>query len=242
MDLSNCTWVFVGCGGTFYCAVPPLATLLRAHRPHLAVFVDPDKLEPQNLDRQWSNYNQYNAKLYKADMALRQTLPTDCPGDWYCCVFPAERLKLNGPVLLIVNTDNNDSRMDCRQWCLNHSAETAMIVSGCDGAHGQVVWGLYGQGPTGEWGEPTGPACVDWLERHPDVDTDRAEDSRDGGCGGQTVYANALTAALLPLAIGNLAAYLKGESHPKEYYWRIGRGRLTASTVVIAGGTNDSDK
>jgi hypothetical protein len=186
------TWMFVGCGGTFYCATPYLAVLLARYKPKLVITVDPDSLVTTNTERQWANAStpRLGAKVLLARFALgadtwaaqTQTVSERFKGaDWD---------ELEGPVVLVVNVDSHEGRLECHKWASTRPGVTAMVVSGCDGNKGQCLWGLY----------KDGEAIHDWLALHPDT-YDLSLDERRGTCGGQTILANAITGQLVGMAV-----------------------------------------
>lgn len=229
----NLSVIFVGCGGTFWYGRPIFSALLKKLAPRIrkdgrVIFLDPDRIEEGNTTRQWCNYPAEvgRSKAHCAEASVNLTGLTD-RGRPYGTDFQTwtelnpfrERLP-DGPVLVIVNVDNNLARLQVRDWALQRDPRTVMVVSGCELHHGQVYYGAYGAG-----GIPT----HDWLAAHEDVEGTTGDGSgATGECGAQSVISNALTAALFAPALDHVMGWLIPGLEPtlvREWYWRnIGEG------------------
>jgi hypothetical protein len=218
MNGKDMTWVFVGCGGTFYYATPYLSVLLARYKPKKVITVDPDQIDTESASRQWANMN--IGSRYKA-MLAHSALGLDL-WDAESCSFVrwfnhgaglAEAIGIGAPVVLVVNVDNHSGRLECQQWASSRDGMTGMVVSGCDGEKGQCVWGLY----------KDGEAVHNWMALHPDT-YDTSIDERRATCGGQTVRANALTGQLVGACLEEcMEAMLDSPVYPEqvsEFYWR----------------------
>lgn len=248
-NLRSATWVFGGCGGTFYCAVPYLRVLLARYLPERVCCVDPDYLDHTNHTRQWP------LESLKVPGDPKCLVASDALGALGGWDFRAVNGAITtngihmvseqaiGPMLLVLNVDNNEARLAAREWCQIRAAyyPTAMVVSGCDGTKGQAYWGLWVPPPKTHDGcrchGAIGVAVHDWLELHPDVE-DQAVDQRTGACGGQTIFANAITGQMVGMAIEDLDRFLYDTSEDpqaSEFYWAKDEktGKLTARSTWV---------
>lgn len=225
------TIVFVGLGGTFYCGVPYYAVLLRNLGVKSVVLIDPDDLTEENLKRQWANMPEYVglSKTQVADVAL--ALASQAPGEGFPRKWEdSEELlrEYEGPMILVVNTDNNKSRVAVNEWAAKRAeGPTGVVLSGCDGDGGQAYWSLFDARDTRR--------DHNALGLHEDVLKEGDGEPRHG-CGGQTIYANALTAQLSGLALENLVARMEDPDSPiYEYYWsRHPSGTIKSWTTKVA--------
>lgn len=228
----DATWtiVFVGCGGTFWCATPYLSALIRRFRFHQVVLIDPDVLTEANLERQWCNYPQMVGSP-KVDIAAEALFT----GDENVRLIRRQskfiketglslvRTFDDGSLLLfVVCTDNNESRMAVHDVARQLGADS--IVCGCDGGGGQAYYGSR-------------LLTYDWFTRHPDVAEPGGAPRVEIGCGGQTTYANALTGQLLCLAIEEYNKIQVSRDYMpaiKEFWWEVNRGgRFRAWETVV---------
>lgn len=240
--MRGATYVFVGCGGTFWCGTPYLSNLMRRYKPIEVHMVDPDVLLEGNLDRQWTNRAsavlsclEDHIDCWKVDIA-GEAFDYGGAIEDHTSKFEDWTAKdgLEGPVVVVVNVDSNRSRLAIREWCRDRGTKelTAMVVSGCDGGGGQAYWGV--------WGTPPHLRDHDWLPLHKDVETEPdLVVRREHGCGGQTTFANALTGQLLGMSIENLTQYVETTpSDIQEYWWEInpaGRYRSWSLLVMPTG-------
>lgn len=213
--------IFVGCGGTFYAALGLIAQWLHKWAPNRVLLCDPDALEVQNFNRQWAlvQNNTADSKVSAASRMLRRCYRTEqhnCTFGELTRIHSVRRSLETMPTLLVVNTDNNASRLECRNWCkaLAERHSTGMVVSGCDAMRGQAYSGLWT--PMDE--------VHDWLRTHADVE-DTSEDGTTPPCGGQTLESNALTAVCLGNALQNFANHVTASQRLCEYYWNKSDGR-----------------
>lgn len=214
MTLAEWYVIFVGCGGTFYTAIPTIAQWLQKWRPGAVEFVDHDGLEEENFRRQWALIGRRMPKAFAAAQVFKQFTPFRTASRF--AEFARSRMGykpeiMPSPVLLVVNTDNNASRLECRQWCIDTSKITTagMVVTGCDGEKGQAYSGLW---------TPMGTQH-DWLPVHEDVLDTTVE--QHPPCGGQTLESNALTALCLGRALENFGQQVTSNPTvpPEEHYW-----------------------
>lgn len=102
--------VVIGCGGTASWLVPPLLRLLKGldHVPNL-VFVDGDRIEERNLDRQW--FDEEDIGKNKA-VALIGKMPDDLPIEPAVQEFYTDGmiLPISGQSLFICCADNHAAR------------------------------------------------------------------------------------------------------------------------------------
>lgn len=221
----NLSVVFVGCGGTFWYGRSIFSAMLKKLAPQIGrggrvIFVDPDRIEEGNTTRQWCDIGMLGSKAHRADEStitpgLRSLgRPYGMDFQTWTELNPGGRIP-DGPVLVIVNVDNNRARLQVREWALQRDPRTVMVVSGCELHHGQVYYGAYGA---------DGILTHDWYRAHKDVD-----DGSDyapvgpGECGAQSVVSNALTAALFAPALDDAMKWLIQGSEPaliREWYWR----------------------
>lgn len=209
----------VGCGGTFWCATPLLSALLKQMEPRRVRLFDPDVLEEKNLSRQWVNAE---GLVARPDLIGTPKVVLAAKALGYKCELFKECFNLmtdlqDNHTLVIVNVDNNRSRVLAWERMSSSPYDTVFVVSGCDGGGGQVYYGVRRVYPSGGV-----YADYDWVDYHPDVQEDPGgEPRREMGCGGQTVYANAITGQLLGFTImQSWERYTGGEGTPvKEWCW-----------------------
>lgn len=204
--------IFVGCGGTFYAALSLIAQWLYKWTPGRVMLCDPDILEARNFHRQWAMASREDSKAGMACRVLRTfgPVPHACRFSELTGINSVRRSLEIAPTLLVVNTDNNESRLECRNWCkaLAERHSTGMVVTGCDAEKGQAYSGLWT--PMGD--------VHDWLEAHSDVE-DTSEDGTNPPCGGQTLESNALTAICMGRALENFCLHVTAGQRLREYYW-----------------------
>lgn len=208
------TFVFVGCGGTFWCASPMLAALVKRYNPETTIFVDPDKLERRNLERQWCvqprtvrDNEGYKARLAQA--AVRPGLSISTTETFQEGANDLREALEGRAVVLVCNVDSDKARIDMAQWASMRQAETVMILSGCDTDYGQVYYGWW----------KNGESVRDWRKSHPDV----TEDEKPKDSCGQNIMSNALSGVLLGLALEEVMPYVMRDQLPtevKEWYWK----------------------
>lgn len=222
----NLSVVFVGCGGTFWYGRSIFSAMLKKLAPQIGtdgrvILVDPDRIEEGNTTRQWCNSNRLGlskAHCAEADVILPELRalgrPYLMPFQTWVEMNPGAGIP-NGPVLVIVNVDNNLARLQVRDWALQRDPRTVMVVSGCELHHGQVYYGAYGAG---------GILTHDWLQTHDDVSGVRlGSPAGSGECGAQSVVSNAMTAALFAPALEEAMKWLTRGEEPagiQEWYWR----------------------
>lgn len=210
-DLRDYTWVFVGCGGTFYAASPYLAVLAKRYCRSKAILIDPDTIGSEDYDRQWPGYPNGWTKVEAAQNALCVEGATRL-----ACRFRADDTVLEEatdgrPVLAIVNVDNDEARLDVANWLASRISPGIMVVSGCERNFGQCYPGVW----------DGGEAILDWRALHPDVGDTSAPPVNP--CNLQDVRANALTGVLVGMCIEDVADWLRVVSSEflSEFYWGI---------------------
>lgn len=209
-DTSQLSMVFVGCGGTFFMGVPYFKVLVQRCDPRQVLFVDPDKVRGKNLDRQWPYKDlrgEYKAWLAAQEFGRCSIMDAAC-GPFLACGVWVESEK---DALVVVNVDNDEARLEVREWAKNRPGWSGMVVSGCEANYGQAYWGAW----------EDGVAIHDWGELHPDVGRDEGTEHR---CAPQTAEANAMTGVLAGLALADLLAVYQTGVHPtmvREYYWSV---------------------
>jgi len=213
-NTSDLNVVFVGCGGTFFMGMPYFKVLMRRYDPRRVLFVDPDKVLGKNQNRQWphkGSRGEFKSLVATSEFDL---------GCHYGLSFrefirsPVEDF-LPGDVLLVVNVDNDEARLEVREWVKERPGWAGMVVSGCEANYGQAYWGAW----------KNGVAIHDWRMLHKDVG--REEEVEQGHtCMPQTAEANALTGVLAGLALADALACYEGDrsfsyTHSREYYWSM---------------------
>lgn len=211
-------FVFVGCGGTFWTASPTLAALTKKYQPQKCFFVDPDVLEERNLERQWVLAQPFDTKANIGRKAIvgaemRATIEGKSCLQLFSEWLQEHRGELaDKDVVFIVNVDNDDARLEIRDYCrLLHRGTAIMVMSGCDVNYGQVYTG---------WWEEQRPHH-DWAESHPDIQRNKPPGDR---CG-QNIFSNSMTGAFLGAAMHHVCGHLELEEKPEvmlEWYWRRG--------------------
>ncbi len=211
------TWVFIGCGGTFYAASPYLAVLHQRYNvnQHKTFLYDPDVVAPNNWHRQWPGTVVGASKIVLAAIALNlRSNERVCVEEVFDPNTPELAQAIEGrPVIAIVNVDNNATRLQVAEWLESRSSSGIMIVSGCEKDHGQCYPGIW------EDGEPV----YDWRPWHEDVTTAVVPTNP---CDRQTIHANALTGVCVGSCIEDVVAHL-GTDEPlhriTEFYWDYGQ-------------------
>lgn len=207
--------VFVGCGGTFWCASPMMAALVRRYMPERCYFVDPDVLEERNLERQWVTSKTHQLKARNACTAVlgpcyrAPVTGVQFQGMWADFVEKYRKELSGSDVVLVVNVDNDDARLQIREFCREHTGKAVMVMSGCDVAHGQVY--------TGWWED--GRPLNDWAVWHPDV----VKDKPPADTCGQNIFSNAMTGVFLGAAFQTVCDALDQRVTPTtalEWYWK----------------------
>lgn len=229
-NTSELSVVFVGCGGTFFMGMPYFKVLVRRCKPRRVVFVDPDKVLGKNLDRQWpyrEARGQYKAMVAREEFCSRSNDPVfrrdSCHVEIPFLYAPSSfgtlvQLEVvnggpvnDGDVLLVVNVDNDEARLEVREWANGRKGWTGMVVSGCEADYGQAYWGAW----------QDGVVIHDWWVLHPDVGQVGGTEHR---CAPQTAEANAMTGVLVGLALADLLTcydWDRSASHVREYYWSM---------------------
>lgn len=210
-------WMFVGCGGTLYGAMPYLAVLHRRYQPKDTLFIDPDVIEEGNYDRQWPGWLSGNSKVSIAEEGIvdpsLDTGRVTCIVDSFRADDPLLGERTDGrPVLAIVNVDNDQARLDVADWLEGRVSDGVMTVSGCEQGKGQCYPGIW----------LDGEAVYDWREHHPDV----GQPSPTGPtCNLQNIRANALTGVLVGMCLEDLANDPCPDS-VNEFYWGTQEGNV----------------
>lgn len=217
-------FVFAGCGGTFWTATPQLAALTKKYKPDLVLYIDPDRLEGHNLERQWVLATEGQEKAEAAMLAC-----SDSRAMYFPETFPPsmrsginDEIEDGDRVIVVTNVDSNPARVKIRDWCLNRRGWTAQIVSGCDLTYGQVYYGIY----------VDRHPLVDWIENHPDV----VEPTEPGPACGQNISSNAMTGVFLGWALQEVMLHAEdpGYAPVQEYYWKVdGEGRVRVWTELV---------
>lgn len=218
-NLKEYVWVFVGCGGTFHAASPYLAVLAKKYCRGRVLFIDPDSVEEGNASRQWPWYSPGVTKSVAGAIAvLGDNDANPGPVDVYEVVgrFHVGDSLLGEstdgrPVIVIVNVDNDEVRLNIADWLESRISPGIMVVSGCERTFGQCYAGVWNEGE----------AILDWRRLHPDVGVDPDRDVNS--CSVQTMRSNALTGTLVGMCIEDIARWLadgaKGDL--SEFYWGI---------------------
>jgi len=209
----GCEWVFVGCGGTFFMAIPIYSVLLHKYRPGSITVIDPDRTELKNYDRQWPGRAPGQEKAHHGRVAL------GCPGVSIAERFnPSDEVLIERtegrPVVAIVNVDNDQARLDVHSWLASRVSDGVMIDSGCEAEYGQSWAGIW-----------LGSKCIhDWSITHPSVGT--VAPAAGGGCSPQTAMSNLMTATCSALMIEEVVRWLQALDvgiplSIQEYEWQI---------------------
>ncbi len=215
MNLGDFTWVFIGCGGTFYGAAPYLSVLWHRHKPKRTIFIDPDYIEDRNAERQWPTASAGTAKTELGADAVSAWSYDEGEYDIEMLNSRFDEFTLaneTGPILAIVNVDNNPARLAVRSWLDTRQSMGIMVVSGCQHNYGQVYYGVWQDGP-----------IHDWLPLHDDVNNTDPPRLQPGGCGGQTISANVLTGQFVGVAIEDIERQLSLDgpfAYVTEWYWK----------------------
>lgn len=210
-DLKDYTWVFVGCGGTFYAASPYLAVLVKQYCSRPVILIDPDTAEEGNASRQWPHLSQGESKVMAGSIALSPRHQVEIEGRFSASDSLLEELTDGRPVLAIVNVDNDEARLDVANWLGSRVSPGIMVVSGCERTHGQCYSGVWDEGE----------AILDWRTFHPDVGGGGAAPVNP--CNLQDVRSNALTGVLVGLCIEDVDRWLEDTSLEalSEFYWDL---------------------
>lgn len=204
--------VFVGCGGTFWTASPMLAALVRKYNPAMCHFIDPDRVEEQNLERQWVLARPGEPKATLGGSAIGPSGPSKCVERFFWEVRDDLQAHGEAPTMVfVVNVDNDEARLEVRAFCREYPGTAIMVMSGCDQNFGQVYTGWWDNWRT----------VHDWLESHPDI----REGKPPGDTCGQNIFSNAMTGVFLGAALHHVMDALRNGEPPEEmleWYWRRG--------------------
>jgi hypothetical protein len=228
--------VFVGCGGTFWHAGNFFTYLLKALQPGFINFVDYDEITEANAERQWCD-GEWIGKS-KSEAARAWSTPAELLdrsiaypmgfAEWARENRRRRLPQLNGDedILLIVNVDNDQARLEIREWAMQYRGTVVMVMSGCDTNYGQVYYGVYGREG----------AKHDWLPFHTDVGNREAPvQKNDGGCGAQSAASNFITGSLFAMAIAEGLRWFYGEfDKVGEWYWRHDKEKGTTKVWTQA--------
>jgi hypothetical protein len=211
--LDEYTWVFIGCGGTFYAASPYLAVLRERYGKTKAILIDPDTVESENYGRQWPGFQPGSTKVSVASQILNEAESWQVVDSFSPMDEILGRETEGRPVIAVVNVDNDWTRLDAAEWLASRSSPGIMIVSGCERLHGQCYPGIW----------MGGEAIFDWREHHSDVGQVGLQANR---CNLQDVRANALTGVLVGMCIEDIAFRLQETRCDRidevlEFYWSV---------------------
>lgn len=203
--------IFVGCGGTFFMGASLFKVLVRRYKPRNVIFVDPDRLKGSNQDRQWPHLLDKGCSkshLAHAFFGVKSSFRVHETFSDFTTAIDSGICPL-GDVLLVVNVDNDETRLEVRNWAKSRQGWAGMVVSGCETDYGQAYWGAWEKGE----------AIHDWQVLHLDVGRKEGTEHR---CTPQTAEANAMTGVLVGLVLGDVwEAYREGDYSylVREYYW-----------------------
>lgn len=221
-------FLYIGCGGTFWAASPLLSILNRRYQPNRSIFIDPDIIEEENANRQWSHAEPGDCKAHIGG----EIVCGNASFGHMKTRFDRTEHDPGGPVVVIVNVDNNAARLEVREWLQNRPDLGIMIVTGCRGAFGQCYYGVYQNFGT----------IHDWLVLHPDVAELSEPDANRNPCGGQTIISNAITGQLIGLALQEVYSKLPSMDFDRVsgWYWKLtkqddGREDLSITTQSYKG-------
>jgi hypothetical protein len=221
-------WVFVGCGGNHYYLQPYLYKV--AKDAETLMWIDPDKLEQGNLDRQWPTDEVGDYKAFIAGdhwpPGTRSDITTMCQAhactveelqkdpEWWKSVQCVGKKGERG-VVIVCLPDNDVARVESavmleRMIVDNKADHGVVIVAGTDLNRGQAYYGV--RGPD-KW-------LHDWRTLHPDIQTQTPEEAA-AGCG-QTAPVNIQTAVITAQCIEE-ALYAKGDE-VHEFHWGLRPG------------------